>query len=854
MQCIVLAANVMEGGVQARFLAQLNSDTVDYNYVECQNYVDGIANHEVSGAKNNNVTLPLDKWLRTAPFLFTLLDSTDDADIGMHALQINRDVMDTISYAIDQLQVMEIPDLVCVDTTDWEVLKRTTANIRHEDLWRYTAQEVESERSKPGGFLQQLNRQGTTTIHKQVLDFLTAGKYQWDVDDAAVTVQELLVAGVIRKMHENMQAYVLPKEVYPAYEYVQLNAANLSLLVQERIFDEKDYVTDTNNQCKCGVSGSESQDTRHCKQLLHAEYSIPKTRCADSKVFSCTDDTERLLDQRYTHKPPFLLQHELLYLVLLIMKNVIQNTVSGGFMALHRLREQADVVAVRELFGTALPMKAERVSLIEARQFNDFVRNRRAMNLKCPPKSIDPNQQTNLMHTALQRCRIALQEKVGWKLPASGGGKTKTLELSPPAESMLSGFYPAFLIRNSAQEHSNFLHTLTDTRWELPEYSEYERAVCQQHNGEIAVMAPFWAEFFDVATNVAGEDSASDPPIACDMMRSSDNSNIMVYNTLCASSAASTSSCAEHPEYQQHIQNTLPAECAIKHGKPVVRSRLGALRRHLTPLCQQRPTIPAACELKHGTLHGHRGQSVTDLKTKGRVSSVQSGFWKKTNSIFRGVLTQEDTENIPALGLDIHDIGGHCLEFSITEQGWMYLHRARLTSDCKQIGGHVRTWLQNIEQDWAWENEFARKLLLPQESEDVSWRCPLHWLQRFHDDNSKHQARGPSWSRNKARFAHITGEYAYAHPTVRNTHRLRGMRAARWMSDTMGCVAVDERECHSAEYLTNTLQTLLASSSDWHAVAYVPADTDECARVLDWPADCGLASAGDGQGKCLMRQ
>jgi hypothetical protein len=167
-------------------------------------------------------------------------------------------------------------------------------------------------------------------------------------------------------------------------------------------------------------------------------------------------------------------------------------------MALHRLREQADVVAVRELFTTALPMKAERVSLIEARQFNDFVRNRRTMNLKCPPKSIDPNQQTNLMHTALQRCRIALQEKVGWKLPASGGGKTKTLELSPPAASMLTCFYPAFLIRNSAQEHSNFLHTLTDTRWELPEYSEYERAVCHQHNGEIAVMAPFWAEFFDV--------------------------------------------------------------------------------------------------------------------------------------------------------------------------------------------------------------------------------------------------------------------------------------------------------------------------------------------------------------------
>jgi hypothetical protein len=849
LQCIVLAANVMEGGVQARFLAQLNSDTADYNYVECQNYMDGIENYQVDGAKNHNVTLPFDKWLRTAPFLFTLLDSTDDADTGMHALQINRDVLDTISYAIDQLQVMEMPDLVCVDTTDWNVLQRSLANIRDEDLWRYSAQDVESQRSKPGGFLLQLGRDGTTSIHKQVLDFLTAGKYKWDVDNAAVTVQDLQLAGVIRKMHENMQSLVLPKDVYPAYEYVQLNAANLSVLVQEKTFLEREYVSDTKSLCTCSALKD-----RDCRQLLHAEYSIPPTRCANSKMLACTDETEKLLDLRLNHEPPFLLQNELLYLVLLIMKNEIQNTISGGFMALHRLREQADVHAINLLFADELPMNAQRLSLVEARQFNEFVKNRRAMKFKCPPKSIDPNQQTNLMHTALQRCRVALQEKVGWKLPASGGGKIKTLELRPQAKSLLSGFYPAFMIRNTDQEHRNFLQSLIETRWELPEYAEYERAVCNENHGEIAVMAPFWAEYFDVATNVAGEDSASDPPIACDMIRSSYDSKIMVYNTLCASSAASTSSCAEHPEYQQHVQNTLPAECALKHGKPVVRSRLGALRRHLTPLCQQQPTIPATCNLKHGTLHGHQGRSVTNLDNKETLSSVQTGFWKKTNSIFRGILTQEPTDSIPALALDMHDIGGHCLDFSITEQGWMYLHRAQLTTDCKQTGGHVRTWLQNIEQNWAWENEFARKLLLPQESADVSWRCPLHWLQRFHDDNSMHQARGPSWARNKARFSHITGEYAYVHPTVRNTHRLRGMRAARWMSDTMGCVAADERQCHSSEYLTNTLSTLLADSKDWHAVAYVPANADECTRVLDWPSDCGLATAGDSQGQCLMRQ
>ena len=41
--------------------------------------------------------------------------------------------MDTISYAIQQLQVLEIPDLVCVDSTDWEVLKRTTCVMRYDE-------------------------------------------------------------------------------------------------------------------------------------------------------------------------------------------------------------------------------------------------------------------------------------------------------------------------------------------------------------------------------------------------------------------------------------------------------------------------------------------------------------------------------------------------------------------------------------------------------------------------------------------------------------------------------------------------------------------------------------------------
>ena len=43
--------------------------------------------------------------------------------------------------------------------------------------------------------------------------------------------------------------------------------------------------------------------------------------------------------QKCTLCPSFLQQKELLYLMLLILEQVITNTVSGGFMALHKLKE-----------------------------------------------------------------------------------------------------------------------------------------------------------------------------------------------------------------------------------------------------------------------------------------------------------------------------------------------------------------------------------------------------------------------------------------------------------------------------------------------------------------------------------
>jgi hypothetical protein len=209
------------------------------------------------------------------------------------------------------------------------------------------------------------------------------------------------------------------------------------------------------------------------------------------------------------------------------------------------------------------------------------------------------------------------------------------------------------------------LEKLIKTQWHQAEFAELERVVCNNDNNEVSVMAPFWAEFFDVETNLVGEDSVQDPDIGCDMKCSGKDNTLMLYHTLCTATESATRACADHPEYDKYVHNTLPSVCVEKHGQPVVRSRLGALRGHFQPLCEQRPNFPATCDLKHGTLHGHHGISVTNLEIQQPVEIVQAGFWKKENYIFRGVMTDKNGDDVKALQLLLSDIGGHCLDFKL---------------------------------------------------------------------------------------------------------------------------------------------------------------------------------------------
>ena len=422
------------------------------------------------------------------------------------------------------------------------------------------------------------------------------------------------------------------------------------------------------------------------------------------------------------------------------------------------------------------------------------------------------------------------------------------LMLRPQPQTLLDGFY----LTHMQQPPPTFLYNLTHTHWTQASHTSPERVICHVDGEQMEVMAPFWAEYFDVAS----DDSVEQPALACDLERTSAESILMVYDTLCSSSVSSpiARECAEHPRYLEHLQQSLPSACTKQDGRVVLRRGMGALSNN-ERLCDLRDDArESTCTLTHGALNGHVGTRVEDLDTELDVTSRQTGFWQKTSKIFRG--TETGSQLLTALALSKHDIAGHCLGFQLSEQGVLHLRVAGLHSACdsaqQRTAAPVQEWLRDIENDWAWDHAHAQALL-DVEEKSASWRCPLHWLQQYHDDNSRHQARSPSSQRNSARFKHITGEHHYAHPTVLHAYRIRGLRAPRFLGDMLACVAAAD-DCHG--YLDDALRGLLRQEQDstdhWRPVAYVPAAEPECQRVLDWPHDCGRATPASTD-QCVMR-
>jgi hypothetical protein len=857
-QCVVLAKDSKEGGVVPGFLKQLNTGTLSRQHesVDCENYRHSAA---------DTSTLQLGSWLRKAKFLFTQQEAAE-----LHPLQITTDVFGSIRRAVAQLPVLDMPDLVCV-TSEKGWTQQSKENKESKSVFENNNALLHLHRFRNPALSFGVGQKQTSvditkrifadadgiSIDKQVLQFLVRNTKRsadsWNAQ-TSLTLQQLESDGVLINEHI-FKNDVMPRDMYPRYTYTNLR--KLSTFYTEMTVlpppSLKTYTAEDTPPSLCSCSRDELQQHRSLcidrRRLAKPEYSLSaKINCAGLRSLPCNAaGVQELVDNRNWMDPPYLTQDEMLYLTLLIFEYEISYTTSGGFTTLHRLKDTEKSQFVDELFAVPLPRENDRLSLHESRQFNDFLEQQDVSSIKCPATDLDFSQETNKRHQQMRLCRDSLREKIGWRI-----NKTAILALQPPASSILRGFY----LTHMQPPDSSFLDKLFDTPWADAQYSTYESAICSVRQDATEVMAPFWAEYFDVGS----QDSPDAPSLACDYERSGKGSMLMVYNTLCASSMSSLSArtCSEHPQYRQHLEHSMPAACARQDGKVVVRRRTGALAQG--SLCDLVPEGQGqACALKHGALNAHTGEHAENLNDMITIQKTQSGFWSSANSVFRG---QQTDKQLTALAIDDLDIAGHCLGFSINALGTLTLRSAALSTKCDTskaalLATDVRLWLADVEQEWAWDHAHSQAVHASNEAQvaasSVAWTCPLHWLQQYHDDDGRHQARSPSWQRNAARFAHITGEHHYAHPTVRHANRIRGLRAARFLADGLACVAAPEL-CHGETYLNKTLSDILQPA--WRPVAYVPELHPECNRTLDWPVDCGKARP-DRQmqepGECVLR-
>jgi hypothetical protein len=126
----------------------------------------------------------------------------------------------------------------------------------------------------------------------------------------------------------------------------------------------------------------------------------------------------------------------------------------------------------------------------------------------------------------MRQCHINLRENIGWRLP-----RGHTLALTTEPSTLLARFY----LSHMQEPGHTFLDTLLDTNWTEPKNTALEDVICHVREDATGDMAPFWAEYFDVAS----EDSLDEPLVACDIEPSITASVLMLYDTMCASSITS---------------------------------------------------------------------------------------------------------------------------------------------------------------------------------------------------------------------------------------------------------------------------------------------------------------------------
>ncbi len=855
MQCVVWAG-IGDDGVAADFVKEV----VDGNIVgvsgagSCQNWIHSF------DTKKMSETTTLKRRLLTSTSIFTV---TENEDFVFGDRQIVRDMHTAVAWALDQIGARDRPDLWCLQddilgTQTGQTLVDFATDKRSRSYFPGFAETKTV--SDYDTFVSELDTR-VPDMHSRVREFIFDTVNVEDI--MKLTHADLFEKNLLVKRSDNLQDKVVGTDIrWSTFEFTALKRGTMETKISEKGI----RVAPTWEEYLLG----KERCTNGQKMLKSPEYLLrgdALRTCKDiqNDLFTCAILEEYVLDytSRARHTKLFLRSDELLILVLFLVKRAMYNSHMGGFADLHipHSRETGGWDGILDLFGdqrdTAAYELQDPLRLADADSVEVLMKTLSESGVECTGNEI--NKVSNPQHLELRQCYEDLLEEVGWVVEAKQL-VPRALDIPVTAAMLLQGFYPAFervsLHEEPDQDQSKGFgadHFLRDLFGDDPGPELKGEAICfaTENSGGggsdetklVTQMNPFWGEFFDVAHTGGSAVGSLANAKGCDMKRSDPGNSILpgntilVFSTLCASTASGVEVCEHHPNYLRQLRDLLPPECEGLDGARVHRDVLGAVEG--TPLCERRPRPrDTECGIAHGLLHGRRGAAVSDLDTVETVDveNTQSGLWNRSNSLFRADETDALlSEDATALQLKETDIGGNRLVFRVSAGGVLRLESASMMSDpgVKPVPG-VREWLTHVEDNFAEQQRLYEFVSVVTENAASSWRCPLHWMQTFFSDDGFDQARAPVPARNAARFEHITGvDNRFAHPTMRSSTKIEGLHAARFMNDGLACVGRGA-ECHGKTHLTASVKALLEDQREWRSVDYV--GRDSCDRVLDWPA------------------
>ena len=155
----------------------------------------------------------------------------------------------------------------------------------------------------------------------------TKAEWQWTAE-TTLSLELLEQAQVIQNVLEFNNQEVQLREMYPMYEYINLQGDKLEKFY-DSIKDPPDldsYTTDTaTDQTFCKCTEEENQAGLHCnrRRLREPEYSLTaKVKCEGLRLLPCdAEGVTQLLDKRRNMPMQFLRKDELLYLLLINWKS-----------------------------------------------------------------------------------------------------------------------------------------------------------------------------------------------------------------------------------------------------------------------------------------------------------------------------------------------------------------------------------------------------------------------------------------------------------------------------------------------------------------------------------------------------